>query len=288
TTGLLAGLILASTLLFCASAHFANPDALLNACTVLTMLLFWQGHALGRLRFGWLGLSTGLGALAKGPVGLMLPALVGGVFLIWERRLRLLGDRRLLRGLLTFALVALPWYVLVTVETKGAFTRGFLLNHNAERFRQPMENHGGPIFYHLASLVVGFSPWSVFFVLASWYGLRQLQQNESRAPQGDDPASSYRFLWCWIAVYLLFYSVAATKLPGYTLPLYAPVALLTARSLDRWRRGAIQPPAWMMHLSLACLVLIGLATASGLVLVSGAVPASFLRGRAFPGLEAWA
>src|SRR5262249_50767994 len=85
TTGLLAGLILASTLLFCASAHFANPDALLNACTVLTMLLFWQGHALGRLRFGWLGLSTGLGALAKGPVGLMLPALVGGVFLIWER-----------------------------------------------------------------------------------------------------------------------------------------------------------------------------------------------------------
>src|SRR5262245_41074327 len=36
-TGLLAGLILGSAPLFCASGHFANPDALLNACVVLTL-----------------------------------------------------------------------------------------------------------------------------------------------------------------------------------------------------------------------------------------------------------
>src|SRR5919198_4964453 len=41
-TGLLAGLILASSAGFCAAAHFANPDALLNAFTVLALLLFWQ------------------------------------------------------------------------------------------------------------------------------------------------------------------------------------------------------------------------------------------------------
>src|SRR5262245_51295217 len=32
-TGLLTGLVLASTILFAAAAHFANPDALLTACT---------------------------------------------------------------------------------------------------------------------------------------------------------------------------------------------------------------------------------------------------------------
>ena len=41
-SGLYAGLILVSSVLFCASAHFANPDALLNACTVLTFLFFWR------------------------------------------------------------------------------------------------------------------------------------------------------------------------------------------------------------------------------------------------------
>jgi 4-amino-4-deoxy-L-arabinose transferase-like glycosyltransferase len=286
-TGLLAGLVLASTALFCASAHFANPDALLNACTVLTMLLFWQGYAAGRLRFGMLGAATGLGALAKGPVGLVLPCAAGFVFLLWERRLRLLWDRRLLRGLLTFALVALPWYLLVTVETKGAFTRGFLLKHNVQRAVHPLENHSGPVFYHVASLAVGFAPWSVFLGLAGWYGLRR-QARDDAEPRGDGLPSSYRLLWCWIAVYLVAFSVAATKLPGYTLPVYAPVALLTARFLDRWRCGTIQPPAWAVHLSLGCLVLVGLVTASGLVLASGVVPAAFLRGRSFPGLEAWA
>src|SRR5262245_46178556 len=40
--GLLAGLMLASAVLFCAAAHFANPDALLTACTTLTFLFFWN------------------------------------------------------------------------------------------------------------------------------------------------------------------------------------------------------------------------------------------------------
>src|SRR6266404_3220939 len=41
-TGLLAGLVSASTGLFCAAAHFANPDALLNAFTTLTLLFCWR------------------------------------------------------------------------------------------------------------------------------------------------------------------------------------------------------------------------------------------------------
>src|SRR5207237_1916513 len=35
-TGLLAAVLLASAVMFCAAAHFANPDAVLTACTVLT------------------------------------------------------------------------------------------------------------------------------------------------------------------------------------------------------------------------------------------------------------
>src|ERR1700730_15185248 len=42
-TGLMAGIILSSAGGFCASAHFANPDALLHAFTVLTLFIFWRG-----------------------------------------------------------------------------------------------------------------------------------------------------------------------------------------------------------------------------------------------------
>src|SRR5262249_21029848 len=106
TTGLLAGLVLASTGLFCASAHFANPDALLNAFTLLTLLLCWRSLAgSGRVWSIAGGSSAGLAVLAKGPVGLVLPIAVIALFLLWTRRLRLLWDRRLLGAALAFVLV---------------------------------------------------------------------------------------------------------------------------------------------------------------------------------------
>src|SRR5262249_35672002 len=45
--GLLAGLILASTTLFCGAAHFANPDALLCFCTLLCLYFFWWCYESG-------------------------------------------------------------------------------------------------------------------------------------------------------------------------------------------------------------------------------------------------
>src|SRR4051794_2088048 len=53
--GLLAGLVLISSVLFCASAHFANPDALLIAFTTLTFLVFWHDYRQGQRP--WLALA---------------------------------------------------------------------------------------------------------------------------------------------------------------------------------------------------------------------------------------
>ncbi len=99
---------------------------------------------------------------------------------------------------------------------------------------------------------------------------------------------AYRFLWCWILTYLVFFSLSATKLPNYVLPVYPPLALLTARFLDRWRGRWMAVPTWLHGVSLACLGLIGVGTAVGLVLAGGLVDAPFLRGRRLPGLEEWA
>jgi 4-amino-4-deoxy-L-arabinose transferase-like glycosyltransferase len=306
-TGLLGGLVLASTVLFCVSAHFANPDALLNACTILTFFLFWRSFAAsGRAWLILCGASTGLAVLAKGPVGLALPAAAIGLFLLWSRQLRRLLDRRLVLGLLAFVLVALPWYVWVGVETKWQFLRGFLLTHNIDRLRNPMENHGGSVLYYAATLVVGFAPWSIFFGPAVWYALWSVIRRPWSAfrawwepahdaecgKEGDQgksrTADAYRFLWCWMAVYFLFFSLAATKLPSYILPLYPPLALLTARFLDRWRRGIVQPPVWTVHLGPACLALVGVVTILVLLAAGGVLRLALLRGRFLPGLESWA
>ncbi|TMQ31914.1 MAG: glycosyltransferase family 39 protein [Planctomycetota bacterium] len=289
-TAILAGLVLATGCAFCASAHFANPDALLHALTVLTLFLFWRSFAHGGR--GWFipaGVSAGLAVLAKGPVGLLLPGAVIVLFLLTCRRLRLLWDRRLVLGALIFLLVALPWYVWVTNDTKGEFLRGFVGKHNLERFLNPLENHRGPIYYYLGIVLLGFAPWSAFLGLTCWYGAgKRARDDHALAKNDGEPFPAYRFLWCWIAVYLVFFSVAATKLPNYVLPIYAPLAILTARFLERWRRGMLKPPHWALHASLVALAFIGLGASLGLLAAGGAIDVAGLRDRQLPGLAAWA
>ena len=50
-------------------------------------------------------------------------------------------------GVAAFLLVAAPWYLMVTVETRGEFARGFFLHNNLGRFLAPMEDHRGPFWY---------------------------------------------------------------------------------------------------------------------------------------------
>ena len=290
--GLLAGLVLASATLFCASAHFANPDALLNAFTALTMLFFWLTYTRGGAWLAAVGATSGLAVLAKGPVGAVLPAAVALAFLLWRREPRRLWDLGWLWGSLTFLFVAAPWYVWVGLETKGQWLVGFLGRHNLERAwgSQPMEGHGGPFWYYAPVLIAGLAPWSVFLGPACWYAWKRLRRrgSDGSTPPAGDPGPALQYLLCWAGVYLVFFSAARTKLPNYVLPLYPTAALLTGYCLDHWRRGLLVLPAWAVRTCLLCLALMGVGVTVGLLVGGGVLDVAAVRGRYLLGLERWA
>jgi len=289
-TGLLAGVALASSFMFCVSSHAATPDALLIFWVLATFLAFWRSYSHGGQ--GWLmvcGVTMGLAALAKGAVGLVLPVGILGLFLIWERRLWMLLNWRLLAGLAIFALVAVPWYALVGHDTKGAFLRGFFLKHHVERFQQPMEGHGGFFLFHPLVFLVTFAPWSAFLGATVWYALGRRGRGDSTSASAAAephlrPASPYRLLWCWFGVWLVFFSLAGTKLPNYILPAFPAFAILTGRFLARWIEGEVQLSRAWMATAFGVVVAVGLAISAGLVVVSGQLPQVPLDGRVFPEL----
>jgi 4-amino-4-deoxy-L-arabinose transferase-like glycosyltransferase len=330
-TGLVAGLVAASTIMLGAAARFANPDSLLNLFSVLALALLWLSYSRSRkVPCLACGVACGLAVLAKGPVGVLLPGTVAVLFLLWVRNLRAYFTPRLLLGVISFSLVALPWYVLVCLETKGSFLFGFFLRHNVDRFLSPMEHHGGGAGYYILVLLVGFAPWSAFLGLTLWTGFwsclrspfpmfrrwwtatRDMEfdalggdsvSGEASAPQklpglttpGSPGKTSpppptvdrYRFLFCWLAVYLLFFTLAATKLPNYILPLVTPLAILTGRCLDRCRAGALAQAAWAYGVGLLVFAAIGVLAAAGLVIASGGITIPGLNAPPFAGLDLW-
>jgi len=282
-TGLLAGIILISSIQVCLLAHAATPDMLLLLGVMLGFHAFWVGYSYDRRL--WLvtcAFGTAVAVLAKGPVGLALPAAVIGLFLVSRGDVRRLWDWRLAAGVAVFCAIALPWYVLVGSETRGAFLRGFWWNENVNRFVQPLEKHYGPPYFYLLVLVVGLAPWCVFLFSAvgnAWVEARNRTEPE-RLPA--------RFLLIWAGVYLVFFTIAATKLPNYILPTYPAFAVMTARALRRWQLGELPLPRWLVPAGIATLPVVGLVTAAGLVVAGGVLPFAFLKGNAIPGLETWA
>ncbi len=327
STGLFAGLILSSCALMMGAGHFANPDALLNFFVVAALTLFWrlrsrhtpcavrQNHDNNGLNlepertpsrhtecayyYVAIGLLLGLGTMAKGPVGVVLPVLVMIVFLAWEKRLPLLWNRGTLYAASVSGLVALPWYIGVSVETHGSFALGFFWTHNLNRFISPMDAHNGSPLYYVAVLLVGMAPWTVAMLVSLWYGGWSMVRvphpshagwwksaGEFAAGGDEKTLSAYRFLGAWLGCYLLFFGLAATKLPNYLLPVALPLALLTARFFDRWRLGELQPSRWVVITCLAGMAGVGIATGLSLACLSGKLFFSPLAGASLDSL-AW-
>jgi 4-amino-4-deoxy-L-arabinose transferase-like glycosyltransferase len=300
-TGFWAALIAGSTPMLVGAARFANPDALLHLCTVLTLLIFW--HARTSTAWGWLamGAATALGMLAKGPVAVVLPAAIGFLYLFWEGRWRQYYDRRMLWAVLSFVAIAGPWYIQVAVDTKARFWSGFFLRHNVQRFLSPLESHDGSPFYYPLILLGGLAPWSIFLLGAWWYGYWSARHEpgprwrtlwrgaadvnwRGHPETAPSPSSAYRLLLCWIAVYVVFFTVAQTKLPNYVLPAVAPCAILMARMLDRWHTGTLPAPRWCMSLGLVLWLTFGVGIAAGMLVAGGAMDLPALHGRTIPEL----
>jgi len=224
--GLHAGFVLATSLLPFAFGRAASMDMLLAAAVTAAIGLLGLGllGIGGRLAvpaaFAFMGLAT----LAKGPLGVLLPALVAAGYLAAARDGRALRAILSPAGLLAFLVVAGPWYVAILLDQGGRFVDVFLLNHNVARFTSTIHNHPGPPVYYVPIVLLGLFPWSGLLLP----GLGGLRPRRERADL---------FVLCWLALPFVFFSLAGSKLPGYVLPCLPPLALVMGRAAAGLQAG---------------------------------------------------
>ena len=231
---LAAALMTAASVLIIIIGRAATADALLNLLIALSLFSLYRyliGHGTMQLYFA--AAAVGLGFLAKGPVALMIPAIVSTLWLLsrgdFKNWFNLLGQWR---AWALFGLIALPWYGAQFLRDGGAFLQGFFLQHNLGRFGDAMETHAGPFWYYLPVLLIGFLPFTGF-ILAALSRMRE---------RWADPLD--RWLLIGFGFVFLFFSASDTKLPHYLLYGASALLIYSAPELLRKRSRAGRLLLW--------------------------------------------
>lgn len=240
-TGLLAGSILGATFLLSSEAFIAKTDAALCGTTTLAMAALARAYAahlagekagkLTKLLF-WLGLSVA--ALIKGPVGLLVAvfALIG--LAVWDRKAAWMKDLGWTWGLILFAAICLPWAMMITVATDGAFWGTAIGGDLAPKLAGGQEGHAGPFGYH--ALLAPLLAFPATLLLPAGLVVGWTLRNEP----------GVRFALCWLVPTWLMFEILPTKLVHYELPAYGALAMLMAAAvraplgnLVRWLGGGL-------------------------------------------------
>jgi 4-amino-4-deoxy-L-arabinose transferase-like glycosyltransferase len=207
-------------------------DMLLVGCMDSALLCFFLGYAQpsksevkARWYLAFYILIAGA-ILTKGPVGIVLPGLIIGIFLLYMGNAKeVLREMRPLTGLLITLCLSLPWYVLVIWRNGENYINSFFGYHNVERFTSVVNRHSAPWYFYFIIVLLGFAPYSVYLPLAM-ARLKFWQRNYWRSQERSSQLGLFAFFW-FITIFG-FFTIAVTKLPSYVLPLMPAAAILVA------------------------------------------------------------
>lgn len=227
---LLAAAVLPSTFQYFAHSRLAVFDGALVAFMLLAFYAWLRALRGEPAQAYYVAVWAGLGTLTKGPIALLLPALVAGAFLLLRH---VMASREaakpsppIVGPLLLYSALALPWYLIEWIRHGWPFVQTVVGYYTVNRFLGVVEGQSGPWWYYGPVYGLGMFPWTAFGLAMIVYHLRR------RTADGS------LLVLLWIGITTAFYTAAGTKLPNYVLPAYPAAALGIAAMWDAAWRGA--------------------------------------------------
>ena len=253
-------------------------DMVNTAFMVGAMYLLYRWWEKGKHQLPWLAILCMSGAtLTKGPVGIILPCFVMGVFMLTQRE-NFWGIvwRMALTALLSL-IIPFCWYYAAYLQGGDEFLR-LVKEENIDRFMGKMayESHENPAWYNLLTLVMGWAPYTLL-LLFSLFILPWKKFSKTRFLENAKKATPLQvFTWLAFLLVLFFYCIPKSKRSVYLLPCYPFMAYLIAEYIVwmmKEKVGAIKVYAGVIA-SLAVILVI-----ATLVIRAGGIPDTIFHGK---------
>ncbi len=218
----IASLVLISSGFYIGLARSVFTDMIFSVFILFALLSFWWGYASPSRKGRGLILffvASGLAVLTKGPLGLLIPLSVVGVFLLVKKDLKFLCCGYFWWGLLAFSVIALPWYILMEVKYGASFNREFFYNDHFVRLIKAEHRSNDTWYFYPFTMIGTVFPWTLYALSGLFFLFREVRRR----------ANSFNiFLLVWIGMVLLIFQFAHSKLTSYIFPLYPALAIIAA------------------------------------------------------------
>ena len=184
----------------------------------------------------------GCAILTKGPVGMILPLMIFGVYLLMLRRYGYLTIfKAVLYAAISSLFLPLMWYIAAWKEGGDDFLN-VVLAENFGRFfsvESPAISyhlgHENGVWYNFMTVAAGFIPWTVFFFFSLFgfefkkphFSIKSLFKSAWNRVLALDKVRLFSLVA--IVVVFVFYSIPSSKRSVYLLPAYPFIALFLAQ-----------------------------------------------------------
>lgn len=231
--------VLSTSFLFWHKGGTGQIDMLLLGLELSALYFLFKNDVSPNRRYSLAAFSfMGLGILAKGPVGLIVPC---GIYLtarLMSGQRDTLLKKQWLWGIPLALAFPLIWLFLSKITgAPAAYFNELIFDQNLGRVQGSFGGHYKPFYYYLQYLVIDFMPWTFFMPLAGVL----LARNTGLKSQT-------RGLMGWILFVVVFFSFCGGKRNLYILSVYPAASLLLASVLpsmatvsERWKKWSVYP-----------------------------------------------
>jgi 4-amino-4-deoxy-L-arabinose transferase-like glycosyltransferase len=254
---ILAGLALAAAYQYISQARFGRVDMTLCFFESLALFAFIWWMPRDRTLSGrdarfesrlaalyLMAVAMGLGVLAKGPVGAILPGASILIFMVVERRGRQILTMLDPGAIIVGVAIASSWYLACYFGGRFAFLNRQLDTENVGRFFGSLGAMAP--WYYLKPILLNSAPLSIFVPIAAVFALLTPIASPSRGDADPNPASpngggrvtegdagrvaraAIRLFAIFYFATIIFFNLAAYKRRSYLLPVWPSAAIILA------------------------------------------------------------
>jgi 4-amino-4-deoxy-L-arabinose transferase-like glycosyltransferase len=227
-------------------SHAATFDIVLTATVTAALACFYNAEVERDAKRRGLMLAgfyvfVGASLLAKGLVGIVIPAGVVIFYYLLRRRLPNPLKLGVWWGLLLAAAAAALWYAPVSLRHGWHFFDAFILQHHFARYLSNKYAHPQPFWFYVPITLMLALPWTVFLARGLW-GARGVNWHAD-----DAETKMLALAAAWVLVPVGFFSLSGSKLPGYVLPGLPGALLLAGWCVLKYLRG--EGELWTMRMT---------------------------------------